>query len=299
MQMTQLAPVALFIYKRKDHFEKTIGALKQNDLALETDLYIFSDGAKSEKDQPIIQEIRDIAKQVTGFKSVTVTCAEKNRGLGNSIISGVTKVIQQDGKIIVLEDDLVTAPDFLTFMNQLLDFYKDNQQVWSVTGYNNPFKMPKNYEYDAYAISRVCSWGWGTWQNRWEKADWDMNDYQAFVNNNHAKRQFNRGGADLVRMLRKQMQGDIDSWAIRWNYAQFKHEAVSIWATNTRINNIGMDGQGTHKEKRQMMVTFKPAKGSIKLPQITQGCGTIERRFRRYIFMHTGIMRILRNALGV
>jgi hypothetical protein len=297
--MIQLAPVALFTYKRKDHFQQTIQALQGNDLANQTDLYIFSDGAKNERDQLTIQQIRELAHEVDGFKSVTVTCSEKNRGLGNSIISGVTEVIQKHGKIIVLEDDLITSPDFLTFTNQLLDFYEENQQVWSVTGYNNPFKIPPNYNYDVYAIPRVCSWGWGTWQNRWEKADWNMDDYKEFEKNKQAKRQFNRGGVDLVRMLRKQMQGEIDSWAIRWNYAQFKHQAISIWAANTRIDNIGMDGQGTHKEKRKMKVTFKPAKGSIKLPQTSQGCGTIERRFRRYIFMHTGMMRIIRNRLGV
>ncbi len=163
-----LAPIVLFVYNRPDLTKETLSALKKNTLASESELFIFSDGSKSEKDFDKVNEVRKLIKNINGFKSVRVFENKENKGLANSIIFGVTKIINKYGKIIVLEDDLITSKYFLKFMNEGLNFYKNNKKIGSITGYNKPshFMKFKNYDKDLYLSSRFSSWGWATWKDR-------------------------------------------------------------------------------------------------------------------------------------
>lgn len=241
-----LAPIILFCYNRPEHTYKTIESLKQNKLAKESILYIFVDGPKSQKDIEKNKSVIELVKSVTGFKEVIIAIQNENKGLANSVITGVTTVIEKHKKVIVLEDDLILAPYFLQFMNEALETYSNNKNIWSVSGYSFPIEIPEYYDKDIYATYRASSWGWGTWENRWKDIDWEIKDYLEFKKDRRAIDNFKQGGDDLPDMLQMQMNKQIDSWAIRWVYNQYKQNKYSILPTVSLVNNIGCDGSGVH-----------------------------------------------------
>jgi len=246
MNVANLAPVLIFCYKRLDTLKQTITALQKNSLAKDTELFIFSDGAKTEADKIIIDEIRNYLKTVNGFKCTNVKESAVNKGLANSIISGVTQVIEQYGRVIVLEDDLLTTPNFLTFMNEALNRYQQIEKIFSISGYSFNLGAYSKEGFDAYFLNRGWSWGWATWKDRWNKVDWEVSDYQSFKNDKYQQRQFSKGGSDLNKMLQHQMEGKLDSWAIRWFYHQFKVQGLTLYPVYSKIYNNGFDASATH-----------------------------------------------------
>lgn len=244
-----LAPIVVFVYNRPKHTKKTIEALANNYLAKESELFIFSDGPKNEESEvkvKLVREYTDSLPEKKMFKSVRIIKAGTNKGLANSVISGVSEIIGQYGKVIVLEDDLISSRDFLQYMNDALDYYENNKKIWSISGYNLPIKIPSDYKSDIYFSYRGCSWGWATWKDRWEKVDWKVSDYNEFKKDKDLRKKLNRGGRDMANMLDSQMQGKIDSWAIRWCYTQSKLDMLTVYPVVSRIKNIGLDGTGTH-----------------------------------------------------
>jgi hypothetical protein len=244
-----VAPVVIFVYERPEHTKKTIEALAKNYLANETELYIYSDAAKNEKSIENVDLVRayiDTIPERNLFKSVNLFKAKSNRGLAKSIISGVSETIELYGKVIVVEDDIVSSLDFLQYMNDAMDYYNQDNKIWSISGYTFNVDIPKDYESDVYLSYRGCSWGWATWKDRWVKVDWNVTDYNQFKTNKKLREKFNRGGRDMSNMLDIQMQGKIDSWAIRWCYSQSILEMLTIYPIVSRIINIGLDGTGTH-----------------------------------------------------
>jgi hypothetical protein len=153
-----------------------------------------------------------------------------------------------------MEDDLLTTPDFLTFMNQALERYETERRIFSISGFNFGFSGPEQYGYDAFCFYRSSSLGWGTWKDRWERADWKISDYGAFCADKNRRQQFNRGGEDLSNMLALQMHGKIDSWAIRWAYTHFKQDALALLSSRPRVFHIGSDRFATNQRRRR---TFK------------------------------------------
>lgn len=247
--MLKLAPICLFTYNRLEETQQTLKALQNNFLAENSELFIFSDGWKNEKSKAQIIEVREFLKTVQGFKNITIFEAKKNKGLANSIISGVTKVLTNYENVIVLEDDLVTAPNFLNFMNQSLNYYKDNEKIFSISGYTLDLPSLKELQNDVYLGVRASSWGWATWQNRWNEIDWDIKDYSYFKKSLIEKRTFNQGGSDMSTMLKNQMEGNIDSWAIRWCYNQFKKEQYTVFPKKSKLISIGFGNTATHTKK--------------------------------------------------
>ena len=247
-----LAPVLIFVYNRLDHTKKTLEALSKNILAEKTDLFIFCDNYKKEKDIETVKKVRNLIDEFSVnavFSNVTVKKAEKNKGLANSIIAGVSEIINQYGKVIVLEDDLITSKNFLKYMNQALDFYEHQTNIWSISGYTFPMKTLETYPHDVYMSGRGSSWGWASWKDRWETIDWSVSDYKNFEFNYIKRHHFSKWGADMPFMLDRQMQGKINSWAIRWCYAQYKQNKFTIYPKESYIQNIGTDGSGTHFSK--------------------------------------------------
>ena len=244
-----LAPVVLFVYNRLDHTTNVIDSLRKNLLADETELYVFSDAAKNEKALEQVNAVRKYIRKTdwrNSFHNVTVVEAEQNKGLAKAIIGGVTEILQNHGKVIVVEDDLVLSPYFLKYMNEALDYYKDAPEVWSISGYSFPMKSLKNYPHDVFYSYRGTSWGWATWIDRWVKTDWEVKDYQDFIQNKERKKHFNLGGSDLTGMLALQMEGKINSWAVRWVYTQSNLNMYTVYPKNSYLLNEGCDGTGTN-----------------------------------------------------
>lgn len=240
------APICLFVFKRLEETKQTVASLQANSESRFSDLYIFSDAARNESESSHVSEVRKYIHTISGFKSITIFEVEQNKGLANSIIDGVSSIISKKERVIVLEDDLILSSNFLAYMNQALDFYENNNQIISISGfsYNNIF--PINYPYDATFGIRASSWGWATWVDRWIEVDWDVSDYNSFRFNVRKRLKFNKGGSDMSRMLSKQMKQKINSWAIRFCYYQSKYNLYDVIPKTSKVINIGFNNDGEH-----------------------------------------------------
>jgi hypothetical protein len=243
---SELAPIALFVYNRPEHTRRTVESLRANELSRRSDLFVFADGAKNDSAATAVGAVREFIRAIEGFKSLTIIERERNFGLSKSVISGVTQLCNEHGRVIAVEDDILTAPDFLIFMNRALERYEAEGKILSVSGFNFALSVPEKYPYDAFCSYRSSSWGWGTWQDRWQRVDWNVSDYAAFHADKSRQQLFSRGGEDLCRMLDLQMAGKIDSWAIRWAYAHFREGGVALLSTVAKVQNIGLDRSGVH-----------------------------------------------------
>lgn len=248
----ELAPIIVFAYDRPEHLRRTIEALAKSVYAEDSELYIFCDGPKtdaSEERKSHIKQTREVAHASTGFKDLHVIEAPQNKGLANSIIGGVTEVIAKHGRVIVLEDDLITSPYFLKYMNTALDKYKSYPSVFTISANRPPVNkmtIPADYEYDVFVSLRPFSTGWATWKDKWERIDWSLNYLDDFLKHPQQIKSFHHGGDDLTEMLCLQHDHRIDSWAIRYAFQHFYHHAVAILPCVPYVDNIGFDGSGIH-----------------------------------------------------
>lgn len=293
------APVVLFAYRRKDKLMECIEALEKNKEVFDSELYIFSDGAKGNEDVLDVVETRGYLekyKSESKFNNVVIEYADRNKGLANSIIYGVTKVIAQCNKAIIVEDDLIVTNDFLDFMNKALDYYEDDLHYGSISAFTYPLKELKNYPHDVYVTGKGECWGWGTWKNRWENVDWEVKDYEEYLKNRKLRCKFDKLEVGLDQMLRNQMEGKVDSWAVRWCYHLMKTEQWTVYPRVTKTLNIGFDGSGTNcgekmqgvyqevKESDNNSIKLEKLKPDIKLQK---KCAIYEKsvkvRFREYL----------------
>lgn len=250
-----LAPIALFVYNRPEHTQKTIESLLQNKEAKDSKLYIYSDGAKDKKSQKNVELVRNYIDNLSGFEEIIIKKRELNLGLAKSIISGVSEVIEKYERIIVLEDDMVCSENFLNYMNEALYFYEKDEKIFSIAGYTPKVKIPENYLHNIYLFNRISSWGWASWKNRWRNIDWEVRNFDQFIIDKEAQKKFNQGGEDCTAMLLNQMTGKINSWAIRFNYACFLKNMLNVYPVKSKIINIGADGSGTHVNKTERYST--------------------------------------------
>lgn len=243
--MDSLAPIVLFTYNRLYHTRKTIDALKMNKLAKESQLFVFSDGAKSHQDINDVKSLRSYLKQVSGFKSVKIIEREGNYGLKKSIIEGVTAIVSKYGKIIVLEDDVVTSPTFLTYMNTALDYYEDNQKVWHISGWTPGINTKGLPDFFFWRIMN-CSAGWGTWETRWNHYSSDLKNTIYTFDYNEKMRFSFWGLANFWRQIKANKNGKISTWAIFWYAVIFKNKGLCLTPKQSFAKNIGFDGSGMH-----------------------------------------------------
>lgn len=244
--MNRYAPIIIFAFNRLDCLKNTISSILNNEEAQQSDLYVFVDGPRPQKkeDKKNVLAVQDYVKTIKGFKSCTYTFSESNNGLAKSIIYGVSSVINRYGKAIILEDDLDLTPNCLSYFNQALNHFQDNEKVFSICGYTNAIKKPNYYAENTYFCTRSSSWGWATWADRWNSVDWKLEDWEQFKTTGKA---FNKwGGSDCWHMLKKWHEGKISSWAIRFCYAQFIQNKVSLFPIKSLIDNNGFDGNGTN-----------------------------------------------------
>ncbi len=261
------APIVLFVFNRPRHTRRTIDSLRANELASRSDLFVFSEGARSETDDADVKEVRALVGKIDGFKTVTVHEQSMNCGLAGSVIDGVSKVIQRFGKVIVVEDDLELSPSFLNYMNGALERYEQDPRIFSIGGYSPPVDIPESYTEASYLSFRCCTWGWATWRDRWEKVDWAVTDFEAFCQDRRMIERFNRGGNDMFHILRRQMAGEISSWGIRWDYAHFTNDAYCFRPTRSLVLNTGHDGTGTHCGLTKKFDVLIDARPSLAFPE--------------------------------
>ena len=242
--MNKLAPIVVFTYNRPEHTLRTFNALLENPLANESDIIIYSDSAKTANHNKAVDEVRSFLSEITGFRSKKVIHRDNNFGLAESIIQGVTGVLQESEKVIVLEDDMVVSPYFLEYMNEALDQFVDDNRVISVHGYVYPvdIKLP-----EAFFLPGADCWGWATWRRGWEIFNPNGQYLLDELVRRHLIQEFDYNGAyPFSNMLKAQVKGANDSWAIRWHASAFLAGKLTLYPGRSLVHNSGNDGSGTH-----------------------------------------------------
>lgn len=238
------SPIVLFVYNRPDHTRRTVSALLQNILAKDSDLIVYSDAAKTELQLEMVDQTRSFIRQISGFKSLTIIERELNLGLSCSIIDGVTSVLNKYGRIIVLEDDLVTSPHFLAYMNEALDRFALDERVASIHGYVYPVKQSLP---EAFFLLGADCWGWATWRRAWAHFNPDGQHLLDELKQQQLIGAFDFGGANkFSKMLEEQINGKNDSWAIRWHASAFLATMLTLYPGRSLVHNIGFDSSGSH-----------------------------------------------------
>ena len=238
------APILLFVYNRPEHVRRNIQVLLKNELAAESELFIYSDAAKDETSQAAVKEVRAFIRSIQGFKKITITERAENWGLARSIIDGVTTQINRYGRVIVLEDDLVVAPHFLQFMNDALETYRDEERVGQIQAcdFTQAPSLP-----DTFLFKWTGSWGWGTWDRAWKHFNADGKALLTELESRKLTYTFDFNGKyGYTRMLRRQIEGKNNSWAIRWNASLFLKGILSLNVGKSLVQNEGFDGSGTN-----------------------------------------------------
>ena len=266
--MPEKAPIALFVYKRLDTTRQTIEALLLNAEAKDSLLYVFSDGPKGEADKSKVQAVRDFAHGIKGFKETRVIESPVNKGLGNSVIDGISHVVNAHGRVIVLEDDLIVSRYFLEYLNTGLDLYEDDERVISISAYVYPVsgRLP---EY--FFLRWADNLGWATWKRGWDIFEADGAKLLKGLKDAKETRAFNLdGGYNFQGMLQEQVEGKVDSWAIRWYASAFLKNKMTLCPGTPLVKHIGYDEDATHTQSAdpQLIGILDPQEVRIKIKLI-------------------------------
>ena len=238
------APIALFTYNRADHTRQAVESLLRNAEAKDTDLFIFSDGPKNEKAAEEVKSNREFVRTITGFKSITIIEREKNWGLSKNLIEGITKINNEFGRVIVVEDDLVVSPFFLRYMNDGLEKYEHDERVASISAFLNPIDgdIP-----NTFFLRYFACWGWATWKRAWDLLNTDSRDLLKKLR--WKKNDFNIGGTGPFYGILYCDKVELnDSWAVRFYASCFLAGKLHLFPNQTMAIQTGMDGSGTHSK---------------------------------------------------
>lgn len=248
MPLSDPAPIALFAYRRADHLARTLDALEACPEFTRSSVFVFSDGPKegaSAAARADIDAVRTLLK-ARGLPNMTVVEAPANRGLAVSVISGVSRLCNEHGRVIVIEDDLLVSPVTLTWLNAALDRFENDSDVYQVSAYQwwNPgLRQRKDGLFGRMAVS----WGWATWKRAWDRFDPEATGWEALETDPDLRRAFDMNGTyPLAEMLKLQIDGRIDSWAIRWAWSVFRNDGLVLYPPRSLVRNIGFDETGTH-----------------------------------------------------
>ncbi len=265
-----LAPIVLFVYNRPWHTQQTLDALAKNELAKESVLYIFADGPRENANLEDLKKIDDVEKIIVnqnGFKDVIIRKSIFNKGLADSIVEGITEIVNKYGKIIVLEDDIVTSIGFLKYMNEALSIYENDTQVFEVTGFMFPLKktgLPDTFFYNANSC-----WGWGTWKRAWDFFESDAQLlYDRLIEKGINWESYNAYQGDAFRLqLIQNINNDIRTWAVKWHTVIKLKKGFVLHPKKSLTKNIGFDGTGVHCEETNIYINIELAE-KIKVQKI-------------------------------
>ena len=267
MKHNRLAPIVLFVYNRLDHTVETIDALKKNPESKDSLLYIFADNYKDDATPEQILKVKEVRKYIhtiSGFKDVIIEESPQNKGLANSTIYGIGKIIKQYGRVIVLEDDDAPSPYFLAYENECLEKFKDDERYWLVSGYTDNNIITPLTDTDVFSVYRNSSWGFGTWERTWNKIIWDIDTLKGIFRHRDIYPSFaHQGGFDLPLVMFNLFNHKNDSWSIRLEFSRYLNNGLTILPNYSLIKNVGRDGSGTHSKPADMSVTFMSHKPII------------------------------------
>jgi glycosyltransferase involved in cell wall biosynthesis len=277
------APIVLFAYDRLYHAQQTIDALLGNDQVAGHDLIVFSDGARTPEKNIEVDQVRAYLATVVGFNSVTIFHRPHNFGLAKNIIEGVTQVLAKYDRVIVLEDDIVTSPYFLEYMNEALERYADDDRVASIHGYLYPVERSLP---DAFFLPGADCWGWATWRRGWALFNPDGQFLLDELHKRSLVKSFDFNGSfGFSKILEGQVKGLNDSWAVRWYASAFLAEKLTLYPGRSLVRNIGNDGSGTHcgdSTTTDIVISATPIDlGTVKVEPSVEGRLAVEKYFKK------------------
>ncbi len=242
--MLNRSPILLFVYNRLAYTRITIESLQKNELASESELYIYSDASKKSSDEILVKEVRDYIKTIYGFKKVIIKESKENKGLAVSVTGGVTEVLEKYDRTIILEDDLELSPYFLKYMNEALTLYENEDEVISIHGYVYPVKKKLP---ETFFLKGADCWGWATWKRGWNLYEDDAEKLLKEIKKRTLQNEFDLNGSyRYTKMLENQIKGEIDSWAIKWHASAFINNKFTLYPGKSLVRNIGTTGSSTH-----------------------------------------------------
>lgn len=236
----KLLPIAILTYNRIEHLKQTVEALRKNTLAKKSEIFFFSDAPKK-GDEKSVQRLRQYLHEVDGFKKVHIIEQKENNYIKNTVGS-VEYILKQYGKGIFLEDDIVTAPGFLQFMNDAEKYYRNNKKVFSISGYTPPIKISNEYTKDYFSLRRFSGWGNVIWADKY----FEMNPFTKEQFQKADKKEIAKYGLDLLMMMEKQVKGELNANDINIMFHQYKYDLYTIYPKKSLVQNIGHDGTGVH-----------------------------------------------------
>jgi len=286
--MRRVAPIVFIVFNRPDHTLQTLEALKLNTLAKESDLHIFADGSRGAKDDEGVRQVREIIRKADGFKQVYLHESPVNKGCSASVLSAIEYVLTLDDRCIVVEDDILTAPLFLEYINEGLSFYEDNTSIFCIGAYRSAFKTPVNFKDDVYALSRSCAWGWGTWKRAWERISVDPEEIRQDLLDPKIRKTFAEHGEDWLRTYKT----DPEIWDLRVSYGLWKKGMLTVMPIQSYTHNIGRDGSGIHYHGAALKVSqdYKFPTNLPKFTPLNQVTEDIRIAFKR--FTHKPVWRV-------
>jgi Predicted glycosyltransferases len=247
MNERQYAPIIITVYNRLYTLKKCIKSLLENDMSIESDLYVISDAAFRKEDEEKIIEIREYIKKIEGFKSVNLIARAHNMGAHDSCYDGITQVLQKYETFIFLEDDIVVSKDFLQYLNAGLTYYKDDDYIYSISAFSLPFKIPSSYKKEIWFSPSYSPWGYATWKEKFEKVDFGFYDrYSELKKDKKEYSKFMSIGFYVKGILRDDSKGKIEAGDVRVYYHMFQHRMSSVFPITSKSQNIGFDGSGEH-----------------------------------------------------
>jgi hypothetical protein len=220
--------------------------LKSNEESRETVLYIVSDYAHAERHEARIREVRDYISGISGFKKVVPILREKNYGSFLSINGAIADVLMEHQQVIFLEDDNMVSTNFLRFMNDCLSFYRNDERIFSISGYQFPIKMPNAYPHHVYAWQGFSAWGVGLWLDKWKQVDWSEEAARNFVANKRKVAAMNRIGEHVVPILQEWLKRDQLVTDVLISLHLVTMNMYSVFPVVSKVRNVGHDGTGEH-----------------------------------------------------
>jgi hypothetical protein len=294
--MQQFAPIALFVYNRPQHTERTLKYLQQNEIAAESRLFIFSDAAKTPEDEDKVKEVRQLLKSVYGFRKVEIIERKTNAGLANSIIAGVSQLLKDYKQVIVFEDDLISSPHTLTYFNEALNRYRTEERIMHIGAYMYPLKpnsLPQTFFYRA-----ATSWGWATWDRAWNHFEPNIDTLMSQFDSKKKRDFAIENTMNFWKQMQDYKRGNNNSWAIRWYASIFLKGGLTLNPAQSLVNNIGHDGTGVHSGINDIYNVIINPKRITEFPEVieenqeayemikvflTNRKGTIWQRIKRYM----------------
>lgn len=301
------SPVVLFTYKRPVHTKMVLEALSNCDLKEHTDVIIYADGLKStatDKDKEDIEKTRQVLLDYQSnhtFKSLELHLSDQNNGIAYSVKKGAKEQLDNYGKVIIMEDDIVPQKGFLKYMNEALDKYESQNKVWGISGYAFPLQNEKEVQEETFFLPVNCSWGWATWKSRWERADLNVSSiFEKFEKNNVQRENYNFGNYYYYEILEVLRDKKSDVWDALFQASMFLENGVFLYPKRSLAKNIGFDSTGTHCSEEDLFfnttqteyVTLK----NIPITADNEGRKQVEKAFKEQ-FSKPSMLKRIQNKL--